>query len=183
MEKLKENNRQFVSERLEHDPSYFHQLKQGQHPDYFVLSCSDSRVCPSVITKMPLGNLFSHRNVGNQVSENDESFRSSLYFALKVLKVKKILIIGHTGCSGVKFALEDHIDDEVVGWINQIKASLPKERTRQLSLEKLAEINVIAQTKNLKKHPLYLKYGERVTVIGCLFHVESGDLEILENED
>ncbi len=182
LDKLKVNNQKFVSEILAGDPSYFERLKQGQNPEYFVLSCSDSRVCPSVITKMPLGSIFSHRNVANQVSITDESFSSSLFFSLKVLKVKKILIVGHTCCSGVKFAWEGNKDHEISAWLDQIKTSFPKGENHQLSLDKLAELNVMAQTEHIKKHPIYVKYGEGVSVSGCLFHVESGELEILNTE-
>ncbi|GGK12808.1 hypothetical protein GCM10010965_02240 [Caldalkalibacillus thermarum] len=57
---------------------------------------------------MPLGHLFVHRNIANQVHPEDESFSASLYYALKHLKVKKIVIQGHTGCGGLTAAWQNN---------------------------------------------------------------------------
>ncbi|WP_100398150.1 carbonic anhydrase [Bacillus sp. FJAT-44742] len=179
MEKLREKNLEFIKEIKKEDPSYFDRLKEGQSPEYFVIACSDSRVCPSVITQMPLGNLFIQRNIANQVNENDESLTASLYYALKHLKVEKIIIKGHTGCGGVKAAAEGNDEPELKDWIDSIQSSLPAEKTDH-SLDDLAKVNVLAQVEKLKQHPTYIKHGKGVPVIGCMFHVETGELEELE---
>lgn len=178
--KLKEKNEAFIQNLKKEKPSYFDELKKGQHPEYFVLACSDSRVSPSVITQMPLGKLFVHRNIANQVTEQDESFSASLYYALKHLKVKKIVIQGHTDCGGVKAAKHDNDEKELSSWLGNIKHSLPnKEFTETCSLDELTKINVLEQVEHLKKHPIYQEYGEGVEIISCLFHVESGVIEWL----
>ncbi|MBU9722598.1 MULTISPECIES: carbonic anhydrase [Bacillaceae] len=175
---LKEKNEAFIQNIKKVEPAYFDELKKGQHPEYFVLACSDSRVSPSVITQMPLGKLFVHRNIANQVAEQDESFSASLYYALKHLKVKKIVIQGHTDCGGVKAARNDNDESELRGWLGNIKRSLPeKGNSETCSLEDLTKINVLEQVKHLKEHPIYQEYGEGIEIIGCLFHVETGLIE------
>lgn len=176
--KLTENNEEFIRKITENDPNFFEKLKQGQTPDFFVLACSDSRVSPSVITQMPLGKMFIHRNIANQVDASDESFSAGLYYALVHLNVKKIIIEGHTGCGGVKAAWNDVEDPELGGWLSKIKANLPKKESHvTTSLDELSKENLLNQIKNLKNHPVYLKYGQNVEIFGALFHVESGEFE------
>lgn len=176
---LRKQNEAFMKKIKEENPHYFDELKKGQEPEYFVLACSDSRVSPSVITEMPLGNLFVHRNIANQVVSGDESFSASLYYALNYLKVKKIIIKGHTDCGGIKAAWSDETDEELQGWISGVRQYVPEKKNHNDSIDYLAKINVINQVERLKKHPVYKAYGEDVEVRGCLFHVESGELERL----
>lgn len=177
---LRKNNEEFIRKIKEQDPFFFDELKKGQTPEFFVLSCSDSRVSPSIITQMPLGQMFVHRNIANQVVTEDESFSASLYFALEHLKVKKIIIKGHTECGGIKAAWLDNDEEELQGWISKIRKSFPnKHDIKEISLDELAKNNVLKQVEHLKQHPIYKAYGNDVEVRGCLFHVESGELERL----
>ncbi|VEF47642.1 carbonic anhydrase [Bacillus freudenreichii] len=178
-QELKEKNEEFIRKIKERDPFYFDGLKKGQTPEYLVLSCSDSRVSPSIITEMPLGHMFVHRNIANQASVEDESFSASLYYALKYLKVKKIIIKGHTDCGGIKAAWSDETDVELQNWISKIRKNLPNKEKNDLTLNELTKINVLKQVENLKEHPVYKAYGNDIEVRGCLFHVETGELEKL----
>ncbi|AST90058.1 MULTISPECIES: carbonic anhydrase [Sutcliffiella] len=176
---LRKKNEEFIQRIKEQDPTFFDELKKGQTPEFFVLSCSDSRVSPSVITQMPLGHMFVHRNIANQVVTEDESFSASLYYALKHLKVKKIVIKGHTDCGGVKAAWLENDEQELQGWISRVRASLPDKSTKiePVSLDELTKLNVLKQVERLMEHPIYKEYGTDIEVLGCLFHVESGELE------
>ena len=181
---LRKKNEEFIRKIKENDPSYFNELRKGQNPEYFVLSCSDSRVSPSVITEMPLGKMFIHRNIANQVNLDDESFSAGLYFALKHLKIKKIIIEGHTYCGGIKAAWEENEEENLRCWLNNVRESLPeKPLKRDIPEDALARINVQSQVEKLKSHPVYMDYGTDIEIIGCLFHVESGELEWLDTED
>ena len=181
---LRKKNEEFIRKIKENDPSYFNELRKGQNPEYFVLSCSDSRVSPSFITEMPLGKMFIHRNIANQVNLDDESFSAGLYFALKHLKIKKILIEGHTYCGGIKAAWEENKEENLRCWLNNVRESLPeKPLKRDIPEDELARINVLSQVEKLKSHPVYMDYGTDIEIIGCLFHVESGELEWLDTED
>ncbi|MBO8155528.1 MAG: carbonate dehydratase [Bacillaceae bacterium] len=173
-----QQNEEFVHDMIQSNSDFFNELKEGQHPDFFVIACSDSRVSPSVISKIPLGNSFTHRNIANQVSKDDESFNAGLYYALKHLKVKTIIIEGHTGCGGVAAAWNQNDEPELQGWISKVKNSLPdKEGNEDLSAEELSRQNVLKQVEHLKSHPIYQKYGQGVAILGLLFHLESGKLE------
>lgn len=177
---LRRKNEEFIRKIKEINPDYFDELKKGQTPEFLVLSCSDSRVSPSVITQMPLGKMFVHRNIANQVVTEDESFSASLYFALKHLKVKKIMIKGHTGCGGIRTALADEDEEELRWWLTNVRNSLPNKHERNsFSLDELAKFNVLKQIENLKQHPIYQTFGAGVKVCGYLFYVESGELEKL----
>lgn len=175
---LKKLNEEFIQKIKKQNPSYFDELKKGQSPEYFLLSCSDSRVSPSIITQMPLGQLFVHRNIANQVVKEDESFSASLYFALQHLGVKQLIIKGHTGCGGVKAAWEDNEEPELHKWLAHIRKGLPEKKAGENpDLDELAKINVLKQVEKLLAHPIYQKYGQETEVTGFLFHVESGELE------
>lgn len=175
---LKKQNEEFIQKIKAQDPAYFDELKKGQSPEYFLLSCSDSRVSPSIIMQMPLGHMFVHRNIANQVVEEDESFSASLYYAIKHLNVKKLVVKGHTGCGGVKAAWEENEEPELKKWLAHIRGSLPeKTGEREPDLDELARLNVLSQVEKLLRHPVYLQYGEGVEVSGCIFRVETGELE------
>lgn len=180
---LKKRNEDFIRKIKETDPHYFDHLKKGQNPEYFVLSCSDSRVSPSTITDTPLGKMFIHRNIANQVNLNDESFTAGLYYALKHLNVKKIIIEGHTDCGGVKAVCNGNNEEHLQRWLENVKESIMDLEDYQVKTEEdLSLLNVIKQVENLKSHPVFKQYGEGVDVIGCLFHVESGEIEWLETD-
>lgn len=175
---LKKQNEEFIQKIKAQDPAYFDELKKGQTPEYFLLSCSDSRVSPSIIMQMPLGHMFVHRNIANQVVVEDESFSASLYYALKHLNVKKLVVKGHTGCGGVKAAWEGNEEPELQKWLAHIRGSLPEKiGARELDLEELAKLNVLSQVEKLRKHPVYQQYGKGVEISGCIFRVETGELE------
>lgn len=124
--------------------------------------------------------MFVHRNIANQVVPGDESFSASLYFALEHLKVKKILIKGHTDCGGIKAAWLEDDNKELKAWISNVRKSLPNENNmKEMSLDELTKINVLKQVEHIKRHPVYKAYGINVEVRGYLFHVESGELERL----
>lgn len=174
--KLGANNERLVKEIITTDPNYFKKLSEGQTPDYFVISCSDSRVSPSVISDLPLGTIFVHRNIANQVHHEDDSLTASLYYALKYLKVKEIVIEGHTGCGGIKAARDGLEDKELKSWLNIINSNLPQEDAG-ISYPELSKANVLKQVENLKNHPVYKEYGHGVEIRGCLFDIETGKLE------
>lgn len=173
---LDQNNKEFVKKMLQKNPRFFEELSQGQNPDYFVLACSDSRVSPDTVLNMPLGHMFMHRNIANQVNQDDDSFTASLTYALKYLKVKKVVIKGHTGCGGIRAAVTGNDDEDLQGWLAHIRDSLPTD-VDNLSEAEQSKLNVRYQMDLLRNHPIYQKYGEGVDIIGLVFHLETGELE------
>ena len=87
---------------------------------------------------------------------------------------------GHTDWGGIKAAWSDNDDEELQTWLSKIRKDLPqKDVSKDMTIDELTKINVLKQVDNLKKHPIFKTYGKGVGVRGCLFHVESGELESL----
>ncbi|KZT69837.1 carbonate dehydratase, partial [Daedalea quercina L-15889] len=87
-------------------PGVFHHMAKGQQPKVLWIGCADSRVPESAITASVPGDIFVHRNIGNQFSPDDVSAASAVQFAVQILRVSHVVIVGHTNCGGVQAALE-----------------------------------------------------------------------------
>ena len=179
IQSLEQGNQLFIERMKKYRADFFEQCSQGQKPEYFVIACSDSRTDPESVTSSLPGTIFAHRNIANIVDEEDNSFRAGLYYALVALNVDAIIILGHTGCGGVKAAHEKVSQPEILPWVSLIENSLSSypidERTP--SLEELERHNIRVQVKNVLHHPVYIQEGNSIPVIGGLFHTESGELE------
>src|ERR1700756_4883251 len=101
LEPLFANNRAWSESMLERDRFFFERLAQQQAPRYLWIGCSDSRVPANEIVGLLPGEVFVHRNVANLVVHSDLNCLSVVQFAVDVLKVKHIMVVGHYGCGGV----------------------------------------------------------------------------------
>ena len=101
LDHLKGNNRAWAERMVSADPGFFRRLERQQAPEYLWIGCSDSRVPANEIVGLDPGELFVHRNVANLASPQDANYLSVLQFAVDVLKVKHIMVVGHYGCGGV----------------------------------------------------------------------------------
>lgn len=189
-----DNNRFFVdSIKHNHGNQIFDLNAVGQSPHTLWIGCSDSRSGDACLATLP-GEIFVHRNIANIVNANDISSQGVVQFAVDVLKVKKIIVCGHTDCGGIWASLSSKRIGGVLDlWLNPIRhiraANLkllseynhdPKLRAR-----KLAELNVISSVTALKRHPLALmalKNGE-IEVWGMMYDVSTGLLSELEIPD
>ena len=154
-EKLLENNRQWVEEKLQTDTHYFENLAKGQSPEILMIGCSDSRVSLEKILGADLGEIFIHRNIANQVNITDMNFLSVLDYAVNRLKVKHIIIFGHYDCGGVKAAIHGDNNSLTENWVMPIR-DLYLQNKKDLDSEKdiynqMAELNVIEQARNIFK--------------------------------
>ena len=105
IKELFENNRKWVERVNAEDPAFFSNLANQQNPEYLWIGCSDSRVPANQIIGLPPGEVFVHRNIANVVVHSDLNCLSVLQFAVEVLKIRHITVVGHYGCSGVKACL------------------------------------------------------------------------------
>src|SRR3954468_15315878 len=96
-----ENNKKWISERTVDNKEYFKNMETGQRPDFLFIGCSDSRVPANQIMGLAPGEVFVHRNVANVVVHTDLNCLSVVQFAVDVLQVEHILVVGHYGCGGV----------------------------------------------------------------------------------
>jgi carbonic anhydrase len=119
--RLFDGNRQWVKEKLAADPQYFKKLSLGQSPPALWIGCSDSRVPANEITNTQPGEIFVHRNIANVVDPTDMNLLSVIDFAVKVIKVKHIIVAGHYECSGIKAALSNVHYGLIDNWLRNIK--------------------------------------------------------------
>src|SRR5258708_5646424 len=168
LDDLKEKNRAWAARMLAEDPDFFRRLEAQQAPQYLWIGCSDSRVPANTIVGLDPGELFVHRNVANLASPQDANYLSVLQFAVDVLKVKHIMVVGHYGCGGVSAAVDGQRRGLVDHWLHPIRElsrthsreleALPNEHSR---LDRLCELNVMQQVKNVASDGFVLDASAR----------------------
>lgn len=118
---LFDNNRTWSARRTREDPMFFARLARQQSPKYLWIGCADSRVPANEIVGLDPGELFVHRNVANVVVHTDFNCLSVLQFAIEVLKVEHVIVVGHYGCSGIRTALRGGIEGVAENWLCHIE--------------------------------------------------------------
>ncbi|BAY45989.1 carbonic anhydrase [Scytonema sp. HK-05] len=156
IEEIIKNNQAWAAQKVAQDRTYFEELATGQKPPYLYIGCSDSRLALTRFTGTEPGELFVHRNIANQVSLTDINFLAILEYAVVHLEVKHIIVSGHYGCGGIKAALEGRAIGLVDNWVNPIREIYLQKQdeidalpTQQERWNRLAELNVVMQVKNL----------------------------------
>jgi len=161
---LIQNNRKWVQKRLKLDKNYFTELSKGQNPPFLFIGCCDSRMPLTNFTETEPGELFIHRNIANQVSVTDMNVLSVLEFAVEDLQVKHIIIGGHYRCGGITAAYHGTADGLVGNWVMPIreiylehKKEIDRIKDEQKRIDRLSEISVIEQVKNICKTSVMVK--------------------------
>ncbi len=178
------NNRAWAAGKVAADPGFFKRLVAQQTPAYLWIGCSDSRVPANEIVGLDPGELFVHRNVANLAPPQDANYLSVLQFAVQVLKVRHILVVGHYGCGGVATAVSNKHLGLIDHWLSPIRAVA---RTHAAELEqitdegarhdRLCELNVLAQVENVATNPFVVQAWENgadLTVHGWCYSLENG---------
>src|SRR5438445_9874518 len=119
--KLFAQNRAWSEQMQAQDAEFFSKLSNQQAPEYLWIGCSDSRVPANEIVGLAPGELFVHRNVGNVVVHTDLNCLSVIQFAVDLLRVGHIIIVGHSGCGGVKAAMNDLRVGLADNWIRHVQ--------------------------------------------------------------
>ena len=156
LDDLKANNRAWAGRMISADPGFFKRLESQQAPKYLWIGCSDSRVPANEIVDLDPGELFVHRNVANLAPPQDANYLSVLQFAVDVLKVRHILVVGHYGCGGVSAAVDGKRRGLVDHWLHPIReichehrAELESVADDKARMDRLCELNVIRQVRNV----------------------------------
>jgi len=156
LDHLKANNRAWAARMVSADPGFFRRLECQQAPKYLWIGCSDSRVPANEIVGLDPGELFVHRNVANLAPPQDANYLSVLQFAVDVLKVKHIMVVGHYGCGGVGAAVDGKRRGLVDHWLHPIREIYHQHRDEldamadpRKRLDRLCEFNVIRQVTNV----------------------------------
>jgi carbonic anhydrase len=182
-------NRQWARNAIAQDPQFFERLESLQNPDLLWIGCSDSRLPPNEIIGRKPGELFVHRNVANLVEHTDVNCLSVLQFAIDVLKVKHVIVVGHYGCGGVRAALSSQPLGLIDNWLRHIRDVALWNRDELSAIEdpvkradRLAELNVVQQVANVCHTTIVQdawRRGQRLTVHGWIYSLHDGLLRDL----
>jgi carbonic anhydrase len=183
-EELIRNNRAWSERKRAADPDFFKRLLGQQSPRYLWIGCSDSRVPANEIVDLDPGEVFVHRNIANLAPPQDANYLSVLQFAVDVLKVKHILVVGHYGCGGIAAAIDGQRRGLIDHWLHPIREvchehrheldALPEERAR---LDRLCELNVIRQVRNVSSDIIVQDAwarGQELCVHGWVYSLGTG---------
>ena len=184
LDDLLQRNRAWSVDLRDRDPDFFHRLADQQAPKYLWIGCSDSRVPANQIIDMAPGEVFVHRNVANVVVHTDLNCISAIQFAVDVLKVEHILVVGHYGCGGVLAALEERRLGLVDNWLRHVGDVILKRAEALHSIAdpaarhaRLCELNVIEQAVNVCQTTVVQDAwdrGQPLSVHGWIYGLEDG---------
>ncbi len=184
LDELFERNRAWSQKERDNDPEFFSRLLAQQNPEFMWIGCSDSRVPANEIIGLAPGEVFVHRNVANVVVHTDLNCLSALQYAVDVLKVKHVLIVGHYSCGGVKAAMQDVRVGLADNWLRHVQDVRDKYRQRlreiddiSLRNDRLCELNVIEQTLNVCETTVLRDAwarGQTVQVHGWIYSLADG---------
>ncbi len=153
---LLERNRDWADRVRAEDPGFFKRLSAQQAPKYLWIGCSDSRVPANQILGLAPGEVFVHRNIANVVVHTDLNCLSTIQFAVDLLKVEHILVVGHYGCSGVHASMTGARVGLADNWLRHIGDVASKHAGLMAGVEletlrhaRLCELNVVEQVSNV----------------------------------
>jgi carbonic anhydrase len=188
LKSLLDNNRQWAQTKVRDKPDFFTGLLKQQTPQYLWIGCADSRVPANELVDLAPGELFVHRNIANVVAHSDLNGLSVIQFATDALKVKHIMVVGHSNCGGVRAALEDQRVGLADNWIRHVKdvRSLHQAWLETLPatdrLNALCELNVVEQALNVCQSPstqdAWIR-GQLLSVHGWVYGLQNGLLQDL----
>ena len=186
---LLEQNEAWATSMRATDPEFFSKLSQQQSPEYFWIGCSDSRVPANQITGLLPGEVFVHRNIANVVVHTDLNCLSVMQFAVDVIKVRHIMVVGHYGCSGVGAALRCERIGLADYWLRHVQDVGAKHRCCLQALpegaprsDRLCELNVIEQVANVCQTTIVRDAwarGQALAVHGWIYGLKDGRLRDL----
>ena len=186
----------WVKKINEKHPGFFDELSSGQSPEFLWIGCSDSRVPATEITDAFPGSIFVQRNIANMVVHTDSNLLSVVYYAVKHLKVKHIIVCGHYGCGGVKAAMSNDSFGFLDNWLLHIKDVYRIHKEKLDAIEdvqsrenKFIELNVLEQVHNLSRVSFIQEewqQGEFPYIHGWVYSLKDGlinELDISVNEN
>ncbi|MCD9008056.1 carbonate dehydratase [Luteimonas sp. XNQY3] len=189
IESLLQRNRDWAERVRRDDPDFFHRLENQQTPKYLWIGCSDSRVPANQILGLDPGEVFVHRNIANVLSHGDLNALSVIQFAVDVLKVEHILLVGHYGCGGVHAALTGARVGLVDNWLRHVGDIAYKHADLLASVDdiglrhaRLCELNAVEQALNICKTTVVRDAwarGQPLAVHGWVYALGDGQVREL----
>lgn len=191
IDSLLAGNAKFRQDEYAPNQDYYHTIAAQQKPKVLWIGCSDSRVSEDIVTGSRPGTLFVHRNIANIVAFNDVNIAAILDYALLHLKVKDIVVCGHTRCGGIAALEAGYIEDSYIAdWLcvasealeRTEKACRRRSLTHEQKMELLARENVKLQIRHLEHIAIVKRMRKRKTwprLHGWLYRVETGGIDIV----
>lgn len=186
-------NKTFAKRTAHQDPTLLHTCAQGQTPQTLWLGCADSRIPETTICDLKPGDLFVHRNIANIIIPDDLNSASVIEYAVRFLKVKTVVICGHTKCGGANAALgDDDLGDVLNSWLHPVRELRRKYQGHldafpcsDSKANRLAELNVYHSLETLRGNATVVTaMVERgLTLHGVIYDIPAGELRVLEDVD
>ena len=183
LDHLLDSNHAWAERVSREDPTFFKRLSGQQAPEYLWIGCSDSRVPANQVVDLAPGEVFVHRNIANVVVHTDLNCLSVIQFAVDVLKVKHILVVGHYGCGGVHAALTNARVGLADNWIRHVgdvadmHAGILAPLDAVLAHDRLCELNALEQAVNVCRSTIIQDAwarGQSVAVHGWVYTLRDG---------
>ena len=160
-------------------------LAGGQSPEVLMITCSDSRISPTLITSAEPGEVFVIRNAGNIVppyAEAGGGETATIEYAVAALKVSHIVVCGHTGCGAMAAAMDPSGLDalpQVKAWIGHADEAVSKVKDAGGDMRALLRQNALEQVEHLKSHPYVQKAMEagELTLHAWVYDIGEGQVE------
>jgi carbonic anhydrase len=180
---LIDNNRAWAARMEQQRPGFFAKLAQQQSPKYLWIGCADSRVPANEIIALDPGEVFVHRNVANVVVHSDLNALSVIQYAVDMLKVEHIMVVGHYGCGGVLATLSGTRVGLADNWLRHVHDVKLRHRQRldhlplPVQQDVLCEMNVIEQVGNVALTNILQDAwgrGQKVSVHGWCYGLKDG---------
>lgn len=193
VEDLLENNKLWAASVRKQDPYYFLKSASFHAPSAFFIGCSDARSPPERLLLLQPGDLFIHRNIANQVLQGDLNCNAQIQYAIFALNVRDIIVMGHSGCGGVKASLHACHYAVVDQWITNIRDLYEinsdlfdgiKDDKEKVNI--LSKLNVRFQCVNLQKNANIRrarKKGFNIKIHGWFLDLEKGYIENIPYSD
>ena len=190
LENLFANNKAWSERMHAENPEFFSRLVNQQSPEYLWIGCSDSRVPANQIIGLAPGEVFVHRNIANVVVHTDLNALSVIHYAVEMLRVKHILVVGHYGCGGVKAALNDNRTGLTDNWLRHVQDVRDRHEAKLAGIDdanervnRLCELNAMQQVVNVCQTSVLRDAwarGQSVTVHGWCYSLENGLINDLQ---
>ncbi len=189
LKNLFDQNKTWAEAIKRRDPEFFAKLSRQQSPEYLWIGCSDSRVPANEIIGLLPGEVFVHRNVANVVVHTDLNCLSVIQFAVDLLKVKHIMVVGHYGCGGIGKVIRCERVGLADNWLRHVQDVrekhegclhlLPDDTARSA---RLCELNVVEQAANVCATTIVQDAwarGQELTVHAWIYGLKDGHLRDL----
>jgi len=186
LRELFDRNREWATKVEAARPGFFTGLLAQQKPRYMWLGCADSRVPANELVDLLPGELFVHRNVANLLVHSDLNALSVIQYAVDVLGVQHIIVVGHSNCGGIRAAMTNQRAGLVDNWLRHVQdvRDLQEEflngLDESLRVDALVELNVLEQARNVCRTTVVTdawQRGQSVVVHGWVYGLDNGLLQ------